>query len=159
MLHASFSTRIQMSQYWDSLAEWELMCWKEQVFLFIYIYHQHHFDFPVRPIVFESDFFCLWIMWRKTVTCSSLLEPGKLLVKWLGYRLDDQESGLDSWRESDSPLQHPDWPWGMKLTTHLHLLPRLRMHGAISPVSHVFVAWCIIKLQDKFTFLVFIEFW
>jgi ABC-type branched-subunit amino acid transport system permease subunit len=24
-----------------------------------------------------------------------------------------------------------DRPWAMKLTTHLHLVPRLRMHGAI----------------------------
>jgi len=29
------------------------------------------------------------------------------------------------------------------LTTHLHLVPRLRMHGAIPPIpQHVFIGWC-----------------
>jgi hypothetical protein len=43
------------------------------------------------------------------------------------------------------------YPWGqsgmgVKLTTHLNLVPRLRMHGVIPPVSqYVFVAWCSVK--------------
>jgi hypothetical protein len=100
-------------------------------------------------------------MWRKTVT--SLLAPGNLLVKWLGYRLYDQGSGLDSWQEFRfvSSPQHPDWPWWMKPTTHLHLVPRLRMHGAISSLFNVFMASCLIKLGDNCTFfyLAFTEFW
>jgi hypothetical protein len=36
----------------------------------------------------------------------------------------------------------------MKLTTHLHLIPRLRMRGAIPPLlQHVFMALCLIKRQ------------
>jgi len=35
-----------------------------------------------------------------------------------------------------------------KLATHLHLLPRLRMRGAIPPLpQYVFMVWCLIK-QD-----------
>jgi len=35
---------------------------------------------------------------------------------------------------------------GVKLTTHLHLVQSLRMHGAISPLSQwVFMAWCLMK--------------
>jgi len=32
--------------------------------------------------------------------------------------------------------------WGVKLTTHLHPVPRLRMYAAI-PQLHLFMAWCI----------------
>jgi len=35
----------------------------------------------------------------------------------------------------------------MKLTTHLHLVPRSRMSGAIHPFSHYFMAWCSVKTQ------------
>jgi hypothetical protein len=38
--------------------------------------------------------------------------------------------------------------WGMTLTSYLHLVPRSRMRGAISPLPHdVFMAWCSIKAQ------------
>jgi hypothetical protein len=40
---------------------------------------------------------------------------------------------------------------GVKLTTHLHLLPRLRIFGAIPPSPIVFIAWCLIKYRDAFT--------
>jgi hypothetical protein len=44
----------------------------------------------------------------------------------------------------------------MKLTTHLHLVPKSRMHGAIPPLpQYVFMAWCLVKHRDKFTFLYF----
>jgi hypothetical protein len=34
----------------------------------------------------------------------------------------------------------------MKLTTHLHLVPRSRMRGAIPPLpQHAFMAWCSFK--------------
>jgi hypothetical protein len=42
---------------------------------------------------------------------------------------------------------------GVKLTTHLHLVPSLRMSGAITPLpQYDFVAWCLVKHRDKFTF-------
>jgi len=34
--------------------------------------------------------------------------------------------------------------WGVKLTTHLHLVPRLRMCQAIHPFPHVFMVWCLV---------------
>jgi hypothetical protein len=44
---------------------------------------------------------------------------------------------------------------GVKLTTHLHLVPRLRMCGAIPSLTHtsyVFTAWCSVKYSDNFFF-------
>jgi hypothetical protein len=49
-----------------------------------------------------------------------------------------------------NPYRWP-FPWGLsgrdvKLTTLFYLVPRLRIHGAIPPLSqHVFVAWCLVK--------------
>jgi hypothetical protein len=41
------------------------------------------------------------------------------------------------------------WSWP---TTHLHLVPRLRMSGTISPLSqHVFMVWYLVKGKDNFT--------
>jgi hypothetical protein len=39
----------------------------------------------------------------------------------------------------------------VKLTTHLHLVPRSGMCGAIPPPQHDFMAWCSVKHRD-FTF-------
>jgi hypothetical protein len=42
---------------------------------------------------------------------------------------------------------------GVKLTTHLHLVPRLRIHAVIPPSpQYVFMAWCLVKHRDDFTF-------
>jgi hypothetical protein len=42
---------------------------------------------------------------------------------------------------------------GVKLTTHLHLVPRSRMCGAIPPLPHyVCMAWRLVKHMDNFTF-------
>jgi hypothetical protein len=36
--------------------------------------------------------------------------------------------------------------WGVKLTTHLHIVPRSRLRGAIPlPPEYAFTAWCSIK--------------
>jgi len=36
-------------------------------------------------------------------------------------------------------------------TTHLHLMPRSRMHGAISPLPQcIFMAWYLAKHRDNF---------
>jgi len=41
----------------------------------------------------------------------------------------------------------------VKLTTHLHLVPRSRMHWAIPPLlQYVFIAWCLVKHKKNFTF-------
>jgi hypothetical protein len=40
---------------------------------------------------------------------------------------------------------------GVKLTTHLHLVPRSRMRGSIPPLSqYVFMAWCLVKHRYNF---------
>jgi hypothetical protein len=42
--------------------------------------------------------------------------------------------------------------WGVKLTTHLHLVPRSRMCGAIHllpPYQYAFIAWCSVTAQGK----------
>jgi len=52
------------------------------------------------------------------------------------------------------------FPWGyssrgVKLITHLHVVPRSRMHGAIPPLlCYAFMAWCLVKKKkrrDNFT--------
>jgi hypothetical protein len=41
----------------------------------------------------------------------------------------------------------------VKLTTHFYLVPRLRIHGPITPLlRYVFMAWCLVKHRDNFTF-------
>jgi hypothetical protein len=43
----------------------------------------------------------------------------------------------------------------MKLTTDLHLGPRLRRYGGIPPfLQYVFMAWYFIKHKDNFTLLI-----
>jgi hypothetical protein len=45
----------------------------------------------------------------------------------------------------------------MKLTTHLHLLPRSRMREAIPLLpQYVFMTWCLVKHRDNFNFYYFI---
>jgi len=44
----------------------------------------------------------------------------------------------------------------VKLTTHLHLVPRLKMRGAIHALpQYSFMTWCLVKAQGQlyFTFL------
>jgi hypothetical protein len=55
-----------------------------------------------------------------------------------------------------------NWTRGKKLTTHLHLVPRSRMRGAIPPAPHyVFMAWFSVFFKKKaqwqlyFTFIPF----
>jgi len=43
---------------------------------------------------------------------------------------------------------------GVKLTSHLYLIPRLIRCGAIPPLPlYDFIAWCLVKHRDNFTFL------
>jgi hypothetical protein len=94
----------------------------------------------------------------------------------LGYRLDDRDSrvrfpaaagnfSLHHRVQNGSGTPQPPIQWvpgalslgysgrGMKLTTHIHLVPRSRMRGAIPPLpQYAFMAWCLVKHRDKFTF-------
>jgi hypothetical protein len=46
--------------------------------------------------------------------------------------------------------------WGVKLTTHFHLVPRSRMRGAIPALpQYVFMVWCSVKAQGKLPFFTF----
>jgi hypothetical protein len=48
----------------------------------------------------------------------------------------------------------------MKLTSHLHLVARSRMRGAVLPLSqYAFKAWCSFKkkLRDNFTLTLYIH--
>jgi len=41
----------------------------------------------------------------------------------------------------------------VKLTTHLLIVPRLRMRGPIPPLpQYIFVAWYLVKHRDNFAF-------
>jgi hypothetical protein len=52
-----------------------------------------------------------------------------------------------------SGVRRPLFLQGVKLTTLFHQVPRLRMSGAIPPLhKYVFVAWCLVKHEDNFTF-------
>jgi hypothetical protein len=43
------------------------------------------------------------------------------------------------------------------LTTHLHIVPKSRMRGAIPPLSqYVFMLWCLAKHRDNFTFYLYL---
>jgi hypothetical protein len=46
--------------------------------------------------------------------------------------------------------EYKNWVRGVKLTTHLHLVPRSRMIGAIPPLpQYAFMAWCSVKKAEE----------
>jgi hypothetical protein len=74
----------------------------------------------------------------------------------LGYGLDNQ--GFELWQglriflftTASYPMGTGGLGWAMKLTTHLHLVPRSRMHGAIPPLpQYAFMVWCSVKTQGQ----------
>jgi hypothetical protein len=87
-----------------------------------------------------------------------------------GYGLDDRGSrvrfpagagNFSLHRVQNGSEAHPaSYPMGsmgsfqgVKLTTHLYLVPSHRMRGAIPPLpQYVFMAWCLVKHRDNFTF-------
>jgi hypothetical protein len=85
------------------------------------------------------------------------------LVKTLDYGLDDRGSipSREMTGFFSSWPQHPDRLWssysqdktaGAWSWLHLHLVPRLRMRGAIPPLpQYVFMACCLVKHRDNFT--------
>jgi hypothetical protein len=46
--------------------------------------------------------------------------------------------------------------WGMKVTTHLHLVPRLRMHAAVSPLPHTSSCVMLSEVQWQLQLFTFI---
>jgi hypothetical protein len=45
----------------------------------------------------------------------------------------------------------------VKLTTHIHPMPRSRMRGAIPPLpQYAFMAWCSVKHRENFTFYLYL---
>jgi hypothetical protein len=81
----------------------------------------------------------------------------------LGYGLDDRGSrvrftagagnfSLHHRVQNGSgahPASYPMGTRGVKLTTHLHLVPRSRMCGAIPPLpQYAFMASCLVKHRD-----------
>jgi len=106
---------------------------------------------------------------------TSKLEPGYLSCAALGYGLGDREFGsrqgvgIFLFTTASRPVLGPThllihWTPGalslgvndriVKLTTHLHLVPRWRICGSIPPLSqYAFIAWCSVevKYRDNFT--------
>jgi hypothetical protein len=96
---------------------------------------------------------------QRPVVAQSVLRQGKSPDDWGSIH----GSGLDFFflatasRPALGPTQSPT-QWvpralspgvkrpGCELTTHLHLLPRLRMREALSSIpKYVFTAWCLLK--------------
>jgi hypothetical protein len=99
---------------------------------------------------------------RNLVTYSS--KHARVILCWgsLGWTI--KESWFDSWQGQgifSSPWYptQPSYPvgrgdycgGGLKLTTHPHLAPRLRMHGAVPPLMRR----CLIMHRDNFTFILY----
>jgi hypothetical protein len=70
----------------------------------------------------------------------------------LGYRLDDRGTRVRFPGTRGSYLGSKAagaWSWPL----NLHLVPRSRMRGAIHLLpQYVFMAWCLVKHRDNFTF-------
>jgi hypothetical protein len=106
---------------------------------------------------------------RTVHICRSLAHHS--YIKFIPYR--DNLLGLDSRRGQGfffSSPQRPDRPWGrfslmssgqrvwsdcsVKLTTYLHVMPKLRIRGTVPPLPiclHGVVAWYLVKHKDNFT--------
>jgi hypothetical protein len=54
-----------------------------------------------------------------------------------------------SYRMSTGVLSSGVQQLGLKLTTHLHLVPRLRMHGSIPPLSHTSTWHKVLPLPSR----------
>jgi hypothetical protein len=85
--------------------------------------------------------------------CSARLRAG-----WSGIRVPAGGGNFSLHRVQTSSGAHPaSYPMGtrgsfpgMKLTTHIHLVPRSRLRGAIPPLPHyAFMAWCSVKARKQ----------
>jgi hypothetical protein len=128
-------------------------------------------------LALRSKYSSLTLCYQITSVCVFLLKSRDSSVGIaLGYGLDDRGSrvrfpagarnfSLHHRLQNGSgppPLQPPtqcvtgalsvgESGWGVKLTTHLHLVPKSRMSGAIPPLPQlVFMMWCLVKHRDNF---------
>jgi hypothetical protein len=94
-----------------------------------------------------------------------------LLRRGMFYGLDDWGSvpgkgddGIFSLRhlfQAGSGAHPASYPVGtrdlspaVKLTIHLHMVPRLRMDGSVFPLlQYILMTWCVIKDWNTFTFI------
>lgn len=119
---------------------------------------------------FQKESFVFAILTYKIWSqCSSVGIATRIWDRWLDF---------DSWEVQDfSPCHriktgsgsHPPYcqigtegflirdkaAGGIKMTTDLHLVWMLRMHGVVSPLLHVFMPWYLIKHQGQLYLLHF----
>jgi hypothetical protein len=55
------------------------------------------------------------------------------------------------------PASYPMSTGGLKLTTHLHLMPRPRMMELYFHLPYIFTAWYLIKYRDVTYYLTFLS--
>jgi len=88
-----------------------------------------------------------------TGRATGLQFPAGAMMKFYSLRHQVQTA---SWA---NPTSYPmstgsSIPWGkaaggVKLTTYLHLVPRLRMRGALPPLPKYVMRWCLIKKEIR----------
>jgi hypothetical protein len=131
----------------------------------------------------RAEMYCVsCFMQQQCVTCKTVIKWNNIQVHWDSYLLSAQLvwgnrisiwiKGLHSY--CSFSLQRPErlwcpprlltngymglFPWGLsgrgvKLTTHLQLVSRSRMHGAIPPLSqYVFMAFCLVTTGTTLPF-------
>jgi hypothetical protein len=109
------------------------------------------------------EIFCCYGSWRGT-GIAQWYRAG-LWAEWSGVRIPTGAGNLYHPIQAGSGAHPASYPMGtmgsfpggkapgiVKLTTHLHLVPRLIMRGAIPPLpQYVFMAWCLVKHKENFT--------
>jgi hypothetical protein len=156
LLNGCLSSSSSSSSSFTSLSTQSVNFWiHPRMYIFSFLYK--HFCF------YFSSFFILLL--RAVIAQSVQCWATDWTIGVLGF---DFRRGL---RIFLSPPR-PEWLWGplsllsngnrglflwgssgrgVKLITHLHLVPRSRMHGAIPPLpQYVFMAWCLVKHRDIF---------
>jgi len=137
------SSRIRSSS--TKIIGWGQPCIFLCFFWVVSFYHSFlQYAFPLC-LVFIIFFF-FFFLWR--IRCSSVSIGSRLRATWLELN-SWQEQGFYLFTTASRPVLRPTQPpikwvpgelspgikrWGVKLTTRLHLVPMLRMRGAIPPL-------------------------